>query len=182
MIATSAEKNVQRSQRSYGNHSPAIVAITGIICKPLSSDRSDHSDRRMHCVADSKIPKFPLLEDLPNPNFMSSLSFPPSFTLKSTHEYKKPTFKQESTLHSRHVEFDEWREQCVRRRPPRPSFTFSAIVAITWKPAFRNLPQAHQLAMSLTIEITHTSIINSIHSNNNKKHNSQLLLKIDREK
>ena len=102
----------------------------------FSSDRSDHSDRsdsnntRMHCVADSKIPKFPLLEGLSNPKFMSSLSFPSSFTLKSTHEYKKTTFKQESTIHSRHAEFDEWREHCVRRRSPRPSFTFSAIVAI----------------------------------------------------
>ena len=63
MIATTAEKKVQRSQRSYGNHSPAIaaivattipeidlssisaiVAIVAIIWKPLSSDRSDCSD------------------------------------------------------------------------------------------------------------------------------------------
>ena len=105
-----------------------ISAIAAIIWKPLSSDRSDSNNTRMHW--------HPLLEDLSNPKFISSLSFPSSFKLKSTHEYKKTTFKQESTIHSRHVEFDEWREQCVRRRSPRPSFTFSAIVAIAaiiWK-------------------------------------------------
>ena len=102
----------------------AIVAIAAIIWKPLSSDRSDHSDRsdsnntRMHCVPGSKIPKFPLLEDLSNPKFMSSLSFSSSFTLKSTHQYKKPTFKQESTVHSRHVEFGEWREHYVSDAGP----------------------------------------------------------------
>ena len=117
----------------------AIVAIAAIIWKPLSSDRSDHSNHsdsnntRMHCVPDGEIPKFPLLEDLSNPTFMGSLSFPSSFTLKSTHKYKKTAFKQESMIHSRHVEFGEWREQCVRRRSPRPWFAFSAIVAIIWK-------------------------------------------------
>ena len=131
MIATIAEKKVQRSQRSYsvsyGNHSPAIAATTiaeidfssisaivAIIWKPLSSDRSDNN--RMHCVPDSKIPKFPLLEDLSNSKSMGSLSFPSSFTLRNTHKYKKTTFKQESMIHSRHVEFDKWRERCVRRR------------------------------------------------------------------
>ena len=93
-----------------------------------------HTQCTLHCVPDSKITKLPLLEDLSNPKFMSSLSFPSSFALKSTHKFKKPTFKLESTTHSRHVEFDKWREQCVRRRFPRPSFTFSAIAAIIWKP------------------------------------------------
>ena len=104
------------------------------ITHALSSDRCDSNNTRMHCVPDSKLPKFPLLEDLSNPKSMDSLSYPSPFTLKSTHKYKKPTFKQESTIHSRHVEFDEWREQCVRRRSPRPSFASSAIAAIIWKP------------------------------------------------
>ena len=43
------------------------------LMEPLSSDRSDSNNTRMHCVPDSKIP---LLEDLSNPKFMSSLSFP----------------------------------------------------------------------------------------------------------
>ena len=143
------ETTLQRSWRSQRQLTIAekdissISAIAMIIWKPLSSDRSDHSDRsdsnntRMHRVPDSKIPKFPLLEDLSNPKSMGSLSFPSSFTLKSSHKYKRPTFKQEWTIHSRHVEFDKWRERCVRRRSPRPSFTFSAIVpiaAIIWKP------------------------------------------------
>ena len=49
--------------------------------------------------------------------------------------HKKTTVKLESTIHSHHVEFEEWRERCVRpRRSPRPSFTFSAIAGIIWKP------------------------------------------------
>ena len=121
----------------------AAIKSSAIIWKPVSSDRSDHSD--------STIPGYTALPTAKYRNslfwkisqtrnlweFMSSLSFSSLFTLKCTYEYKKPTFKQESTIHSRHVEFDEWCEQCVRRRSPRPSFTFSAIVAIAaiiWKP------------------------------------------------
>ena len=140
MIATIAAIAQKKFQRSYGNHFPAIAAITATTIAKIDlfylSDRSDHmettlqrsyrsdsNNTRMHCVPGSKIPKFPLLEDLSNPKSMGSLSFPSSFMLKSTHKYKKPTFKQESTIHSRHVEFDEWREECVRRRSPRPSFS-----------------------------------------------------------
>ena len=75
-IAAIDEKNVQRSQRWYGNHSPAmaaitasvattiaeidfssisaIVAIVAIIWKPLSSDHSDLSDSKLKvpgCIA-----------------------------------------------------------------------------------------------------------------------------------
>ena len=107
MIATIAEKKFSDCSDHMEitldfSSISAIVAIAAIIWKPLSSDRGDHSDRsdsnntRMHCVADSKIlRKLLLLEDLSNP---ISLSFPSSFTLKSTHKYKKPTFKQESTM------------------------------------------------------------------------------------
>ena len=62
MIATIAEGKVQRSQRSYGNHSPAIAATTvaeidlssisaivAIIWKPLFSDHSYRSVPR--CIA-----------------------------------------------------------------------------------------------------------------------------------
>ena len=114
-------------------------AIVAIIWKPLSSDHSDSKNTRMHCIPNSKITKFPLLEDPSNPKSMGSLSFPSSFTLKSTHKYKKTTFKQESTIRSRHVEFDEWHERCVRRRSPRHSFTFSAIV---WKGRLVSISQA----------------------------------------
>ena len=79
-----------------------------------------------------------------------------SFTLKSTHECKKATFKQESTIHSCHVEFDEWREHCVRRRSPRSSFTFSAIIAIAaimWKPQVATIAELYFSAIAAIIAI-----------------------------
>ena len=50
MIAAIAEKRVQRSQRSYGNTTAAIIAIVAIKWKPGFRPRPDLHGARFLCL------------------------------------------------------------------------------------------------------------------------------------
>ena len=80
------------------------------------------------------------------PKIYGALSFPSSSTSstpisKKKKKKKKTSFRQKSTIHSRHVEFEKWREHCCQTQVPSIFIRFLSDPAIMWKPSIATIAQ-----------------------------------------
>lgn len=109
--------------------------IIAIIWTPLSNDRSDHSNKD-RWDSDCSNSNLTILgcTAFPTVKHFWKISGTQSLWVIVFHVI----FKPESMIHSCHIEFDKWHEQCSL-------FTFSVTAAINWKSSIATIAQPSKL-------------------------------------